>query len=165
MAESTIIKTKRDGVITIADNAGVNTYQVAFEAGDLSISIPGRTISLFLDRGVITNPPSIRFGDDQPMTGSFTANLRDLTDAAADTLVDLLTGPSGNVASWVSTMGANGEVFTVDITWAIEGTDHGDAADHTIKLLNCYLTGTVADGDPATVSIDFTSYDLYPTVT
>jgi len=165
MAESTIVKTKRDGTLTFSDNGAASSYIVAFEAGDLSITVAGRTVSLYLDRGVMSDPPAIRYGDDQPMSGSFTCQLRDATDAATETILDILT-QGGHVAStWVSTGGANAEVFTVDLTWTIEGTDHGDAADHTIVLKHCYVTGSVADGDPGTVSVTFTSYDLYPTVT
>lgn len=165
MAESTIVKTKRDGTLTFTDLAAASSYIVAFEAGDLSITIAGRTVNLFLDRGIMSDPPAIRYGDDQPMSGTFTAQFRDATDAAAETLLDILT-QGGHVGStWVSTGGANAEVFTVDLTWTIEGTDHGDAADHTIVLKHCYMTGSVADGDPAIISITFSSYDLYPTVT
>ena len=166
MAESTIVKTKRDGIITFIDGTlpTPEVYEVSFEAGDLNITIAGRTVNLFLDRGVITNPPSIRYGDDQPVTGTFTAYLRDTTDAAVATLIDILTEGGFVAANWTSRMGANGEVFTVQIEWLIEGTDHGDPNDHTITLDHCYVTGAVAEGDPGTISISFTSFQLYPTI-
>ncbi len=165
MAESTIVKTKRDGTILITDLGAVNAYTIAFEAGDISITVPGRTVNLFLDRGVMADPPAIRYGDDQPMTGTFTAQLRDTTDAAVETLLDIINQTGFVGASWVSTGGANAEVLTVDLTWTIEGSALGDPADHTIQCKHCYITGSVADGDPATISVSFTSYDLYPTVT
>ena len=166
MPESLIVKTKRDGVLLFEDgDVGPNDYEIAFEAGDLNIAIPGRTVNLYLDRGVISDPPSIRYGDDQPMTGTFTAQLRDATDAAVETLIDILTQSGFVGASWVSTMSATGEVFTMDLTWTISGTAHGDAADHTIKLPYCYVTGAVADGDPGVISISFTSFAVYPTLT
>ena len=88
MAESTIVKTKRDGTITIEDGTTPTalSYTVAFEAGDLSLTIPGRTVNLFLDRGELTNPPQIRYGDDQVPTGTFTAQLRDVSDGTDETL-------------------------------------------------------------------------------
>jgi len=51
------------------------------------------------------------------------------------------------------------------LTFTIEGTDHGDAADHTIACNHCVITGGISEGDPDTISISFTSYDLYPTCT
>ena len=82
MSESLIVKTKRDGTIKFLDNSGANTYTVAYEAGDLNISIPGPTVISPLDRGSLGSPPSLRYSDDAPITGSFTAYLRDLGDAA-----------------------------------------------------------------------------------
>ena len=165
MAISTIVKTKRDGSITIADG-GANTFTVDFEAGDLSLSIPGAAANNFLDRGRITATPSVRYGDDQPVTGSFTAYLRDLSDASYETLTEILC-QTGQVAStWGSTLGANAEVFTVKITWTIEGTDHGDAADHVCVLNHCYASGgSLSEGDPNTISFNFTSFSVYPTLT
>ena len=167
MAESTIVKVKRDGLLTFKDGTlpAALEYAVSFEAGDLSIAIPGPSVSLFLDRGIMSDPPAIRFADDQPMTGTFTAQFRDVTDAAAPILVDILTNSGFFAASWVSTGGANAEIKTVDLVWQIEGTDHGDPADHTITLKHCFVTGSIAEGDPTTVSISFTAYALYPDVT
>jgi hypothetical protein len=165
VAYSTIVKTKRDGTIKFLDNGGSNTYTVEYEAGDLSLTIPGSTVVNPLDRGQFGATPSLRYGDDQPITGSFTAYLRDLTDGSAATLEDIIS-QSGFVGStWVSTLGTNAEVFTVTIEWKIEGTDHGDAADHTLTLNHCVVTGGFSEGDPDTISISFTSYDLFPTAT
>lgn len=165
MAISQIIKTKRDGSITLSDNGGTHSLTVAFEAGDFSLSIPGPSVINSLDRGQFGATPSLRYGDDAAMTFSFSANLRDLSDAAYATLESIIL-QSGFVGStWVSTMGASGEVFTVNVVWTIEGTDHGDGADHTITLQHCVLTGSLAEGDPDTISISGTSYDLFPTVT
>ena len=165
MPESLIVKTKRDGTLTIADNAGANTFTVAFESGDLSLTIPGPGVGLFLDRGVITSPPAIRYTDDAPITGTFSAYLRDFSDAAYATLMEIIS-QSGEVAStWVSTMGANGEVQTYTLSWLVEGTDHGDVSDHLCVLDHCAFTGSVSEGDPDSISLSFTSYALYPTLT
>lgn len=165
MAISPIVKTLRDGTITFSDNGGANTLTVAYETGDLSIDIPQEGVANFLDRGRIGATPSLRYSDDAPMTGSFTAQLRDLSDAAYATLEELVM-QSGFVGStWVSTMGANGEVFTVTLVWTIEGTDHGDSADHTLTLPYCVVRGGFAEGSPNTINISFTSYAVRPTVT
>ena len=165
MAISTIVKTKRDGTLQFADNADANTFTVAYEAGDLNITIPGIGVNNYLDRGSITGTPSVRFTDDQPMTGSFTAYLRDFSDAAYATLVELMTNTGQVGSTWVSTLGANAEVKTFTLTWTVEGTDHGDAADHTLVASHCYITGSIAEGDPDTITINFTSFDVYPTLT
>ena len=164
MAESTIVKTKRDGTISFADLGASNTYTVAYEAGDLTIDIPGPTVTNSLDRGIMGATPSLRYGDDQPMTGSFTAQLRDISDATDQTLFELIA-KSGAIGGWTSTLGANAEVAAVTLTFQIEGTDHGDAADHTVVCNHCVVTGGISEGDPSTISISFTSYDLYPTCT
>tara|TARA_R110000850_G_scaffold40353_5_gene103996 strand:- start:901 stop:1398 length:498 start_codon:yes stop_codon:yes gene_type:complete len=165
MAISTIVKTKRDGTLTFSDNAAAASFVVSYEAGDLSISIPGAGANNYLDRGVITAVPSVRYTDDQPMTGSFTAYLRDMSDASYATLMEIMC-QSGQVgSSWVSTLGVSAEVFTVQLAWLVEGTDHGDGADHTCTLPHCYVTGSVSEGDPDTLTINFTSYAVYPTLT
>ncbi len=164
MAISDIVKTKRDGSIKFADNGAANELTVAFEAGDLSIDIPQETIVNSLDRGRFGSTPSLRYGDDQPITGSFTAQLRDLSDAAYATLEEILM-QSGDVGTnWVSTMGATGEVFTLDITWTIEGTNHGDSADHAITLPFSVVRGGFSEGDPNTINVSFTSYANRPTI-
>ena len=167
MPESVIVKTKRDGTLTFKDGSGVpNTFTVAFEAGDLSITIPGPTVNNFLDRGRMTVNPSIRYGDDQPVTGTFTGYLRDFDDGGtgtATTLMEIIT-QSGVAAGWTSTMGANGEVFCLTLEWVINGVVHGDPANHTCELEYCYVTGAVAEGDPDQITINFTSYKLYPTL-
>lgn len=166
MAESLIVKTKRDGTITFSDLAGANSYTVSFEAGDLNLTIPGATVNNFLDRGRFPpGNPSIRYGDDQPLTGTFTAYLRDLSDATDVTLPEILAQTGQVGTTWTSTMGANGEVFTLKILWEIAGLIHGDTANHTCELDHCFITGSMSEGDPDQVSISFTSYQLYPTLT
>ena len=130
MAISTILKTKRDGTLLFEDNAAANSFTVVFEAGDLSIDIPQETIVNTLDRGRLGATPSLRYGDDQPITGSFTAHLRDLSDASYATLEEIVM-QSGDVGSnWGSTMGANGEhlitisdgVITKELVFTMEST-------------------------------------------
>lgn len=165
MAESTICKTKRDGTLTILDNGGANSHVIAFEAGDLNINIPGPAENVFLDRGQFGSTPCIRYGDDQPITGTFTAHLRDVSDATDVTLFEFIADSGQVNTGWTSTLGANAEVAVYTIRFDIEGTDHGDAADHRIECNFCKISGSVAEGDPSTISISFTSYDVYPTVT
>jgi len=160
MAISTVVKSKRDGTLTFSDNLA-NSLTVEYEAGDFSVSIPGPGVLDALDRGRMVG--ALRYTDDAPCTATFTAYLRDISDPAWATLSEILlqTGEVGT--SWESTMGPDGEVFTLDLLWTVAGVVHGDAADHTLGLEKCVVTGSLAEGDPNTISISITSYALYPT--
>lgn len=162
MPYSTIVKTKRDGLIEILDGTDTVIYTVAFEEGNFSLTMPGPAVQMFLDRGQIGSTPSLRFGDDAPMTGSFSAYLRDIYDAGYNTLVGIMTD---QVITGTPTLGASAEVKTWKIRWTIEGTNHGDGADHTITLGHCRVTGSIAEGVPALITCNFTAYKLYPALT
>lgn len=181
MAESTIIKTKIDGTLLFAALGGgainmstgavsgsAKTYTVAYEAGDVSITLPSRAVNSFLDRGRTPTVPSLRYGDDATGTISFTANLRDLADDAVAVLGDLLATMSGNPSGYVgsawdsqmdSAAGANdAEVFAVGIKLTI--TNAGDGTDtHGLAFNYVVGTGTLAEGDPTTLSFSGTIYD------
>lgn len=163
---STVCKTKRDGTLTISDGSATpKTLEIAFTAGDLSIDIPGPTVVNVLDRGQLGSAPCVRYGDDQPMTFSFTAQFHEIGNAASATLADIIA-QSGYVASdWTTVLnGGDGEVFAVDLLWTIEGTDHGESSDYSISLENCVLSGSISEGETDTLNISGTAYDLYPTV-
>lgn len=180
MGISSVVKTKRDGELTFgalsggafnlatgALLAGAKSLTVAYEAGDFNLSIPGPAVSSFLDRGQFTSPPSVRYGDDQPMTWSFTAHLRDLSDAAYATLEEILLQSGYVGANWESTLGAAAgcaEVFAIGLRWKILGTTHCDASDHMIILQYNTITGSLAEGDPNTISLSGTDYEVYPSV-
>jgi hypothetical protein len=165
MAVSTIVKTKRDGTLTIKDGTGTPLELViAYEQGDLNISIPGPTVNAYLDRGQFGATPALRYGDDQPITGTFTAYLRHPTDASDEVLLDLLTQSGQIGTNWVSTLGANAEVAAYTLVFAIAGLSLGDSANYSITCNHCVFSGSVGEGDPNSISVSFTSYDLYPTV-
>lgn len=163
MAESTVVRNKRDGQILITD--GTRTYTIDKEVGDFALNVPDTTVSLYLDRGSIGSTPSIRNVDDQPITGSFTAYQRDLPNGSYATLTDIAWAISGKYvnSNWTSTMGTNSDVFTVTIQYTIDGTAFGEA-DKTITLAYCKVVCNFAEGDPNTLSVSFTSYQLKPTV-
>lgn len=167
MAYSSVVKTKRDGLITLADDAGfagANLLNITNEPGDFSMTAPQEGRNNFLDRGRLVS--SVRYGDDQPLTGSFSSYFRDTTDSGVATLFDILN-QSGFVstAPWVSTLGANAEVFAVDLRLTIEGSDHGDGADMTITITDVSLDYAFAEGDPDTTSVNWQSHtDVRPTL-
>ena len=144
MPASTIVKTKRDGTLTFTDNLA-NSLTVEYEAGDFSMSVPGPSVSDTLDRGVMTG--ALRYTDDAPITATFTAFLRDISDASWATLSEIIM-QSGDVGSnWESTLGPNSEVFTLDLLWTVAGSSHGDPNDHTVGLGRCVVNGSLSEGD------------------
>lgn len=167
MAESTTIKTKRDGQWLIADSGSVHTYTVAYEPGDGQYSVPDYTVNMFLDRGVIGSTPSLRIGDEQAMTLGFSAYLRDVGDTANAyaTLMDIAHRYDGRyvATNWTSTLGTNSDVFTVTISLTIDGAFAGEA-DKTITFPFCVLRANVKEGDPNTIDISATSHAVRPTL-
>lgn len=162
MPESTIIKTKQDGLVEILDGTSTVIYTVAYEEGNFNLTVPGYSVQMILDRGRIGSTPSLRRGDDAPMTGSFSANLRDIYDAGYNTLMGIMTD---NVVTGTPTLGSTADVKTWHLRITFEGTNHGDSADHTVTCNHCRITGSVAEGDPTVLTCNFTSYALYPTLT
>jgi len=95
MAYSTVPKVRRDGVIQLIDGTGVPvTLDIAYEEGNFTFDKPGGGDSpaaqtIVRDRGVIT---TVRKGDDEPITGSFSAFFRQFTDGSeAGSVIDFIT--------------------------------------------------------------------------
>lgn len=164
MAHSTVVKNFRDGTLSIADGAGSPaTHTVAFEAGDFSISgLTSETsskqyeLATYMDRGDLQ---SIRRTTQTFVSGSFTMHLVDLSDGSYSTAMDLML-KRGSHASAVSTLGATADVYAVKLTLTVEESDHSGDADHTIILDDCVCSVDVAEGDPGSISISFTSYGV-----
>lgn len=168
MAESTIVRVKKDGDIMILDGAA-HSYNSKYEPGDFGYTVPDYTVNLFLDRGEIGTVPSIRIGDEQPMTLSWSNYMRDLGDTAGSyaTLLDILHRYVGKyvASNWVSTMGANSDVFTLTVSFSVDGSPFGEA-DKTVTFPYCVLRDSgVKEGDPNTVGISGTSYCIRPVLT
>lgn len=169
MAESTIIRTKRDGQILIADSGAAHSYTVAYEPGNFSFDIPDQTILNFLDRGAMPTTPSIRLGDDQPMTFTFSAYMRDIADIAGTptyaTLLDLITiFASGYVDStWTSTIGAASDATTWTVSFTVDGSAFGES-DKTLTFAFSILRGKGSEGDGNMIEVAGTSYKRIPTV-
>jgi len=168
MPESTVVRTKRDGQIAYLDAGGVNSYTVAYETGDFSLDVPDTAISLYLDRGVIGTTPSIRKGDEGPMTFSHTAYLRDVADPAAAhaTLLDVCHQYAGAyvIANWTSTIGNSSDVVTWTTTLTIDGSAFGES-DRTLTLNYSVPRASLSEGDPDTVNVSGTSYQKLPVLT
>ena len=158
MAISSVVKNFRDGTIKLADGTGTPIeVTVQYENGDFSLS--GSNYSStgavehtkYLDRGELA---SVRKTNRSFPTGSFTAHLTDLSDGTEKTLWDAVN-KTGAFASAVSTLGANADLYCLDITLTISGTVLGDSADHTLVLSDCRCSIDVAEGDPDSFTINF----------
>lgn len=165
MAYSVVPKTRRDGTIKLIDGTTPTPVEltVAYEEGNLSFDIPDAYSSLVIrDRGDIS---AVRNQDQSIITGTFSFNLRQFTDGAeAGSVIDFID-KDGNYSSNVST-GSTGtpyiEMYAINIQYDVEGTDHGDDADHSCTLSKCVVDSySVAEGDPTNVTINFSCYGGY----
>ena len=160
MAYSTIVKTKRDGVLTLKDGTGTPvTLEISYEEGNVTFDTPKAAQSVIRDRGAIVN---VRKGDDEPSaTGSFSAYFRQFTDASeAGDILDFIN-KTGNYSSNVST-GSTGtpyvEFYCIDIEYICDSSLSGDADDHIATLSKCVCTASFTEGDPSSFTINFTCY-------
>lgn len=151
MAISSIYKNHVDGTIAFQDATGVPiTMTLQYEQGDIAVEgFEGDNeyeVSEYYDREQLA---SVRRNKRKIPTLSFTAWCTDLSDATEKNLMDLIR-KKGAWSAGVSThpAGANADVWLVQVTITIEGTAHGDAADHTIVAKKVRLTGGFAEGDP-----------------
>lgn len=159
MALSSFIKNNTMGSITLTDGTPTTPLSITvdFEQGDFTISglTPNgmREVAHYEVRGLWRS--SARTSRIYP-TGSFSIMFTEFSEATTGTLLDFILA-DGAYASRVSTLGSNYPVFTCDISITIEGTDYGDAADHTLTLEDCAIVvDSFSEGDPNTVSVSFT---------
>jgi hypothetical protein len=169
MPESEVTKNRRSGILDII--VGANTYRVKWEEGDLQVNIPGRSVANYLDRGEFSDSdhgqPMVLYDQSQPMTGTFSAYLRDFTDDSYITLAEFITRTGLYLNSWGTVLTGQGTEAPqlVDLLFTMKGTAHGDAADHTMRFKWAHLTGAIAEGSPNKISINFQSFDNYPVCT
>jgi hypothetical protein len=159
MAISSVVKNFTSGTITLSDDTGSPiTLTVQYEAGDFALSgvMQGqKEVAMYLDRGAFG---SLRKTNFTPATFSFTAHMTEISDATNTNLMDAVS-KTGAFASGVSTLGTAADVvWALDVLWTIEGTDAGDASDHTVSLSDCHLKIDAKEGDPNSFSITGTVY-------
>lgn len=156
MAISSVVKNFRDGVITVSDSTSPTPLSVTvqFEAGDLSLSGTNQgnyEHTKYLDRGELG---SIRKTNRMFPTGSFTCHMSDLSDGT-DKLIWDAVNKTGAFASAVSTLGANADLYTLDIVLTISGSALGDSADHVLTMSDCRCSIDFSEGDPNSFTINF----------
>lgn len=151
MAESNIVKNFRDGTLSLIDGTGTPvTYTVTCEQGNLKVTgqnVGGKAyeIEVYEDRGEVCG---LRKGARKYPTFTFSAYLRGFTGATGSgTIKDFClfrNAYSGNTST--TTLG---DIKTIDVKLTIEGTDLGDAADHTTTLEDCIVDSVDAEeGSP-----------------
>lgn len=152
MAESTYVKVKRDGIITIQDAAAANTYTVAYEDGNLTFSTALTDQVVIRDRGAIVG---CRFGDDPILTGSFSVHMRQFASAASENLCDAIYGVN-SCSGWTKVNTAF-EQFNVDIVMSIAGGLDGTGSEATFNT--CICKWDFKEGDPDAISVTFEIFE------
>jgi hypothetical protein len=156
MPISSVVKNFRDGTLTLED-ATVGALTVQYENGDFSAEGFNQgeyEVVAYLDRGEMG---SLRKTSRKFPTFTFTAQLTDVSDATNKNLIDIVR-KAGAYAAGTSQSGASADVWTLKVTLTIEGTNYGDASDHTVVLQECFCEIAFAEGDPDTFTLTGTCY-------
>ena len=153
MPTSSVIKNMADGTIVLKDGTGTPiSCTVRFDNADFSIDglkAKLRETNAYQHRGVLS---SVRHTTRTFPTFSLTCSMSNFTSASANTVSDAVL-KNGAFATAVSTLGANADVYTLDLEITEEGTAFGDATDHAFSIEDCELSLSYAEGDPNTFSL------------
>ena len=167
--ESRIVKNFRSGLIEIM--AGAERYVVKAEQGNFTLNIPGRTVAAYLSRGKFVDEedpedfPQVAYDQDQPMTGSWTAYLRDFGGSDQYlSLMDFITQTGLFISKWGNELPEHGpdSPKLVTLQWWMRGSRVGDPANKGLRVPFAYLTGNPAEGSPNLITCNFTAYAVYP---
>ena len=159
MAYSTAPKVRRDGVIKLRDGTSPTpvSLTVDYEEGNFSFEQTKSDRTIIRDRGTIK---SVRRGDDQPITGSFTIFMRQFTSSSAGSVLDFInkTGSySGNVSS---SSAVSTDEYAINIIFEVDGDAVGDSDGDTLATFDtCICTASFAEGDPNTITISFECFN------
>ena len=153
MAESTIVKVRRDGEVQFVDGSGTpKTYTVSYENGNVSFGREKAERIVIRDRGAIVGS---RKGDDPVLTVTFDVHMRSFTTTSGTdlTICDVMDN-TGNVATipWAKKSSAH-EEWNLDLKFTVENTDHGGGADYVVTFSTCIFTWEFSEGDPNTISV------------
>jgi len=153
MALSTSARTKRDGSVAVSDSGAANTLTQACEPGDFTYTPGGYATERYMDR---TEHKTPRKGDAQVTTLGWSAIVTTMYSTTEATMPDVCeywnrTNSYVN-DNWTSTLDGSSDVFSVDVTYGIDGTYVGEA-DVTILFNDVSLTGSFSEGAPSTYSI------------
>jgi hypothetical protein len=154
------VKHFTDGTYVLRDGTAPTPIEltVPFCVGDFSISglkSSMHEVAVYTARKVLTG---LRRGAPMFATGSFTAQMADLTAVTKTSLTDALL-KNGAFAAAVSTRGLLADVYTLDIIVTISGTEFGDATDPTFTCHDCDVTlDSFTEGEPNSFAASFICY-------
>jgi hypothetical protein len=159
MAYSTAPKVRRDGVIKLRDGTTPTpvSLTVDYEEGNFSFEQTKADRTIIRDRGTIK---SVRKGDDQPITGSFTIYMRQFTSSSAGSVLDFIN-KTGSYSSNVSASSAvSTDEYAINIIFEVDGDAVGDSDGDTLATFDtCICTASFAEGDPNTITVSFECFN------
>jgi len=159
MAYSTAPKVRRDGKITLKDGTTPTpvSLEVAYEEGNFSFDQTKSDRIVIRDRGTIG---SVRKGDDQPITGSFTIYMRQFTSASAGSVLDFINKTGSYSAKVSSDSTVSTDEYAINIEFEVDGDAVGDDdGDTTATFDTCICTASFAEGDPNQITVNFECYN------
>ena len=157
MAVSTIVGTKRDGVITLKTSGGAQTLILTLEVGDFSFEQPKADRLVIRDRGAISG---LRKGDDAVGSCSFSVHFTEFTNSTADTLLDFIY-KRGSASGYTGVNTTGYEQYLLDLVFNCDKTALGDSAGAQVTLGKVLLFASMAEGDPNSVSVTGEVYGSY----
>ena len=116
MAYSTAPKVRRDGVIKLRDGTTPTpvSLTVDYEEANFSFDQVKSDRIVIRDRGTIK---SVRKGDDQPITGSFTIYMRQFTSASAGSVLDFINKTGSYSSNVSSSSTVSTDEYAINIVW------------------------------------------------
>ena len=159
MAYSTAPKVRRDGVIKLRDGTTPTpiSLTVDYEEGNFSFEQTKSDRTIIRDRGTIK---SVRRGDDQPITGSFTIFMRQFTSSSAGSVLDFINKTGSYSANISSSSAVSTDEYAINIVFEVDGDAVGDSDGDTLATFDtCICTASFAEGDPNTITISFECFN------
>lgn len=157
MSYSIVPKIRRDGTITLEDGAGA-TLEIDFEDGDFSFSEPNQYSEIVTrNRGDIT---SVRYGDEQVITGQFSFQFREFTDSSqAGSARDFVRKQGFYALNTSVNAPKYSQHYAINVIYDAFGLVHNDDADHQAKLTQCVFGNCdFSEEDPSKFVMAFTCY-------
>ena len=159
MAYSAAPKVRRDGKITLKDGTTPTPVSlvVDYEEGNFSFDQVKSDRIVIRDRGTIK---SVRKGDDQPLTGSFTIYMRQFTSASAGGVLDFINKTNSYSANISASSSVATDEYTINIEFEVDGDAVGDDDGDTTATFNtCICQASFAEGDPNQITVNFECYN------
>lgn len=154
-APGTFVANFTHGQIIISDGTGTPlTVTLTLDQGDFSISGLAdrlREIAAYETRGTLRG---VALTNRTYPTLSFTSLISEWSDAAAGTVLDMITG-SGQFAARIGTLGADHPVICLDCKFQF--VDYGGNG-HDLTLHDCNFQFDFSEGDADSLALSATVY-------